>query len=101
MEAGEFSIKSRQSYLFSSRDPGKVAIQPPTPVNRNNLVVITAILVILQSSEGFCIASVITIGKVKCNSNYRFQKLVTSKTKESCLQFLHLFFQEKFHASSP
>jgi hypothetical protein len=39
LEAGAFSIKSRESYLFSSRDPGKVAIQPPTPVNRNNLVV--------------------------------------------------------------
>jgi hypothetical protein len=48
LEAGEFSIfKSWKSYLFSSRDPGKVAIQPPTPVNRNNLAVITTILVIL------------------------------------------------------
>ncbi len=77
MEAGAFSIKPWESYLFSSRDPGKVAIQPPTPVNRNNLVVIKAIWSFWNPKKDFWIASVITIGKVKWNSNYRFQKLVT------------------------
>jgi hypothetical protein len=53
LEAGAFSIKPWESYLFSSRDPGKVAIQPPTPVYRNNLVVITDIVVILKFKGGF------------------------------------------------
>jgi hypothetical protein len=59
-----FSIKPWESYLFSSRDPGKVAIQPPTPVNRNNLVVITAIMVMLQSIIQRRIFELLTTGKV-------------------------------------